>query len=193
MRRCRTIASIAVIALLVVFALPEASLAASSKVCVSNKTGAFKVRRKCRATETLANVENLSSLGVNNAVGPQGPQGPAGPQGPKGDTGATGPKGDTGDTGPAKFLNLSGCYEKNGPLSQFLVTSSSSATCNDINGQFMYNWSYGASGGAAGTPAISSVDLILNGNIPVGVQITAKAVSAATFVQVQSFIVCCPR
>lgn len=172
--------------------VPSVTFAAAGSVCVSNSTGVFKVRKRCRKTETRLNVESLNSIGLSSVVGPQGPQGPAGPQGAKGATGATGPKGDTGDTGPQGLLNVSSCYEKSGPLSLFLPAPSSTAQCNNINTQFMYNWSYASSGGASGVPVITSVDLVLNGSVPVGAQVTAKAATANP-VQVQAFIVCCNR
>ncbi len=191
----------AVLAFFTLVALPTISFAAAGKVCLEKETGELKVRRKCRSTETLVNVDSLNTIGLNSVVGPQGPQGPqgaqgpqgpAGPQGPKGATGATGAKGDTGAAGPTRLLDVSTCYEKAGNLTNFLPSATSSVSCNDVNNQFLYNWSYGSSGGSQGIPVMNYADLILNGNVPVGVQINVKAATVDP-VQVQAFIVCCAR
>lgn len=190
---CRfNLVSFFVIAIFTAMLVPDISVAAPGNICVSNSAGVIKVRKKCRKDETRASVASLNSIGLTTAVGPQGATGPQGPQGPQGATGPAGPKGDSGAAGPQGLVNVSSCYEKNGTLSLFLPTVSSTVSCNNINSQFLLNWSYGSSGGAQGIPVITAADLILNGNVPVGVQISAKAATADP-VQVQAFIICCAR
>lgn len=185
------------ILLIAIFLLPLSAQSATTlpltKVCVAS-TGAITVRAKCRRGEKLASVSNLAVVGLNTITGAQGPQGPQGPAGVQGVAGSTGPQGNQGVVGPKGIINFASCYSKTGPLSLAGTTVTSGTSCNDINSQFMLNWGYGST--AASVPnkiaVVRAADVIYNGNVPVGIQITADR-AATDPIQVQSYITCCSR
>jgi hypothetical protein len=176
-----------------VFAAAKPAGASNGFLCIT-KTGALLVRSKCKKAETKATISSLNSGGVATLIGPAGAQGVQGPQGATGPAGETGAKGDAGATGVKGFVDFTTCYSKNGPLSGALSTAISSVSCNDTVNQFLLNWSYATS--AVSVPnnvaVARSATVIFNGNVPVGITITAERASTNN-IQTQAFIVCCSR
>lgn len=198
MRKCGGLSAAALLIISGSF-LSDARADSSSKktlrICQS-ESGDLLVRARCRRNESVFNIGTLAQA-TSVIPGPAGVDGLPGADGLPGVDGAPGENGVEGPQGPPGIMNVEACHEKRSAVTTGPGTDeptyerTAEITC-DAGDEFMLSHGYAVIPGTTDRAAIKSVEVLLDGNVPVGVHVVATTTTSREF-NLQATVICCPR